>query len=81
MSWETIGIDEETSSYLARLLTNNIYEKTTKGTTNKTTKDPIGKMVYSRPRGRLFVYNPKIVLTLRENEGNLIIFAKNHKIM
>ena len=32
------GIDEETSSYLARLLTNNIDEKTTKGTTNKTTK-------------------------------------------
>ena len=62
MSWETIGIDEETSSYLARLLTNNIDEKTTKGTTNKTTKgttnrttnDTIGKMEYSRPRGRLF---------------------------
>ena len=26
--------------------------------------------------GGFFVYNPKIVLTLRENEGNLIIFAK-----
>ena len=38
------GIDEEKSSYLARLLTNNIEGKTTtKGTTNKTTKGTTNK--------------------------------------
>ncbi len=45
------GIDEETSSYLARLLTNNIEEKTTKGTTNKTTKDTTSKTTKGTTKG------------------------------
>lgn len=38
------GIDEETSTYLAKILTNNIDEKTTKSTTNKTTKGTTNKV-------------------------------------